>query len=159
MYLCAVYEVKKDMENDSAKAAAARILDNYLERRGHRKTSERYAILEAVYAAEGHFTLEELAGRLEQGRFPVSRATLYNTLRLFVELRIVTRHNLDGTTNYEACLKHGDHSHLICTHCGRVWEVESLEVGNVIRHLKTDGFQPDDYTLYIYGVCAECGGK
>ena len=147
------------MKDDSAKAAAVRILDNYLERRGHRKTSERYAILDAVYAAEGHFTLEELGERLEQERFPVSRATLYNTLRLFVKLRIVTRHSIGGTTNYEACLNHGDHSHLICTRCGRVWEVESLQVRDVISRMETNGFQPDDYTLYIYGVCDDCRGK
>ena len=34
------------------------ILDNYLESNKHRKTPERYAILDAVYSIGGHFSLE-----------------------------------------------------------------------------------------------------
>ena len=133
------------------------ILDRYLERGGHRKTAERYTILEAIYGMEGHFTLEELGEKLErERRFIVSRATLYNTLRLFTELRIVTRHSIGGATSFEAGLIHGDHSHLVCTRCGRVSEVESPQVNGVLYQLPMQGFRPDGYTLYIYGVCREC---
>ena len=66
-------------------AAVVRILDNYLEMNNHRKTPERYAILRAVYHMEGHFTIDELGEKLaEDDKFPVSRATLYNTLNLFM---------------------------------------------------------------------------
>ena len=41
-------------------AAVVRILDNYLEMNNHRKTPERYAILNAVYSTNGHFSLDEL---------------------------------------------------------------------------------------------------
>ena len=144
------------MTDNKAKAAAQALLDHYLERQGHRKTAERYAILDAVYSTEGHFTLEELGDQLEKEHFPVSRATLYNTLRLFTELRIVTRHSLGGTTSFEAGLTHGDHSHLVCTRCGSISEVESPQVNKVFCQLPLQGFRPDGYTLYIYGVCRDC---
>ena len=37
------------------------VLTAYLEQNGLRKTPERFAILEAVYAIDGHFTLDELS--------------------------------------------------------------------------------------------------
>ena len=88
---------------DNVIAAVERILDNYLEMNHHRKTSERYKILRTIYGINGHFTIEELNDYLQESNFPVSRATLYNTLNLFLELRLVTRHRFQGTTKYEAC--------------------------------------------------------
>ena len=46
--------------------AAARLqLDSYLEMNNHRKTPERYAILEAVLGINVHFSLDELAAYLQ----------------------------------------------------------------------------------------------
>ena len=45
---------------DEVKASVRQILDGYLDMKGHRKTPERYAILDAVYGMDGHFTLDEL---------------------------------------------------------------------------------------------------
>ena len=77
--------MKMTEKKDGAYSVVERILDNYLEMNNHRKTPERYAILRAVYGMEGHFTLDELGEKLtEDYKFPVSRATLYNTLNLFM---------------------------------------------------------------------------
>ena len=84
---------------ESVISAVERILDNYLEMNNHRKTLERYTILRAIYGMNGHFTLEELNARLlKEMNFHVSRATMYNTLNLFMELRLVIRHRFQGTT-------------------------------------------------------------
>lgn len=145
---------------DSVKNAVRRILDNYLEMNNHRKTQERYAILDAVYSISGHFTLEELGEKLTtEYRFPVSRATLYNTLNLFMELRLVIRHRFQGSTKYEACYDNNSHSHQICTVCGKVTEVNSPEISEVINELRLKRFRKDGYTLYIYGICSTCQGK
>ena len=77
--------MKKNEKKDDVRLAAEHILDNYLEMNNHRKTPERYAILRAVYSIEGHFTLDELGEKMaDEYKFPVSRATLYNTLNLFL---------------------------------------------------------------------------
>ena len=95
--------MKTNERKDSVLQAVEGILSHYLETNKHRKTPERYAILRAVYAIEGHFTLDELGDKLaDEYRFPVSRATLYNTLNLFLELRLVIRHRFQGSTKYEA---------------------------------------------------------
>ena len=134
------------------------ILDSYLEMNNHRKTPERYAILRAVYSMNGHFTLDELGEKLaSEYKFPVSRATLYNTLNLFMELRLVIRHRFQGTTNYEI---YGEsHCHQICTVCGKVTEVRSQEIAEAIDALHLKRFRKDGFTLYIYGICSICQAK
>ena len=53
---------------------ARKILDDFLDVTAGRKTPERYAILEAIYDIDGHFTVEELNDRLSNEKFVVSRA-------------------------------------------------------------------------------------
>ncbi|MBQ8487230.1 MAG: transcriptional repressor [Prevotella sp.] len=145
---------------DSVKTAVERILDGYLEMNNHRKTPERYAILRAVYSINGHFTLDELGEKLtKEYRFPVSRATLYNTLNLFMELRLVIRHRFQGTTKYEACYDNDSHCHQMCTVCGKVTEVRSPEIAQAIDELRLKRFRKDGFTLYIYGICSTCQAK
>lgn len=144
-------------KNEGVLKAVEHILDSYLEMNSHRKTPERYAILKAVYSIDGHFTLDELGVKLEEEyRFPVSRATLYNTLNLFMELRLVIRHRFHGTTKYEACYADNSHCHQICTVCGRVTEVKSPEIAEAIEKMHLKRFRKDGFTLYIYGICSTC---
>ena len=149
--------MKTNEKKDSVRTAVERILDAYLETNKHRKTPERYAILHAVYSLDGHFTLDELSEKLaEDSKFPVSRATLYNTLNLFMELRLVIRHRFQGSTRYEACYNHDSHCHQICTVCGKVTEVKSQDVANAIEALHLRRFRKDGFSLYIYGICSTC---
>lgn len=145
---------------ESVRAIVKQILTNYLETNSHRKTPERFAILDTIYSINGHFTLEELGEKLaEERNFPVSRATLYNTLKLFMELRLVIRHRFQGTTKYEACYDNNSHSHQICTVCGKVTEIKSAEIVRVIGNLHLKRFRKDGFSLYIYGICSTCQAK
>ena len=142
--------------NEKMKAQAREILDQYLESNQHRKTPERYAILDAVFSMRGHFTLEELGAALEKKNFRVSRATLYNTIHLFLELRLVVRHSLVDGTKYEASSSNENHVHQVCTVCGRVTEVQAPLVTAAINETRLQRFRKDAFVLYIYGVCSKC---
>jgi Fur family ferric uptake transcriptional regulator len=144
---------------ENVKAKVREILDNYLELRNHRKTPERYAILDAVYSIKDHFTLEQLSETLLANNFRVSRATLYNTIRLFIELRLVVRHNFQGVTLYEAYYASNNHCHQICTICGKITEISLPGVTQSINEARLRRFRKDGFSLYIYGVCSSCQGK
>ncbi len=145
---------------ESIKVTVKNLLTNYLELNNLRKTPERYAILEAVYSINGHFTLEELGEKLNGDlKFPVSRATLYNTLKLFMEFRLVIRHRFQGSTKYEACYDNNSHSHQICTMCGKVTEIKSPQIIKAINDMRLKRFHKDGFTLYIYGICSTCQAK
>lgn len=145
---------------DSKKASVKQILTNYLEQNNRRKTPERYAILDAVYDFAGQFSLDELGDRLcSNYHFLVSRATLYNTLRLFVELRLVVRHRFQGAARYEACYDKVGHSHQICTQCGKVTEIRAAEINEAVDAIHLRRFRKDGFALYIYGICSACQAK
>ena len=145
---------------ESVKETVKQVLTSYLELNKFRKTPERFTILEAVYSISGHFTLDELSEKLiKEYNFPVSRATLYNTLKLFMELRLVVRHRLQSTTRYEACYDNNSHSHQVCTICGKVMELKSPLVAKVVQQVQTKRFRKDGFSLYIYGVCSTCQAK
>lgn len=147
------------MATNIVKKKVQDILDKYLETNNHRKTSERFAILDAIYDMEGHFSLEELSQRMEEQNFRVSRATLYNTMRLFIELRLVVRHRFIGQTMYEACFNNDEHIHQICTVCGEVTEIEAAGITSAIEDTKFRRFRKDGFSLYIYGVCSRCQAR
>lgn len=146
--------MKKDIRN-----AVRQHLDDYLITNNLRKTSERYAILDAVLSLKGHFSLDELNDYLLEKSFRVSRATLYNNLRLFQKLRFVVCHRLSNGTKYESCCDSKDHCHQICTICGKVTEINSAELRDTVEEMKFKRFKKDAYTLYIYGVCSSCQAK
>ena len=56
--------------------------------------------------------------QLLKKNFRVSRATLYNTLHLFLELRLVVKHSLADGTKYEA--SYSEDNHMSCSAVMRV---------------------------------------
>ena len=146
------------MDNKS-RQTAIKILTEHLESNKLRKTPERFAVLDAVYSFSGHFRFDELNAHLEKENFRVSRATLYNTLKLFADLRLVIVHRLLGETFYEAGFAHDVHSYQVCTICGKVKAFQLPQLANVLKEAKLPRFHKDGMVTYFYGVCSTCRAK
>ena len=142
---------------DSIKDTARKKLDEYLALNSMRKTSERYHILDAACEFKSHFTIDELQDKLDkETHFKVSRATIYNTVKLFIMLRLMVRHRFQGKTKYEVCNITSNHCHQLCTICGKVSEFKSPEITSIMADLHLKRFRTDGFTLYVYGVCSTC---
>ena len=88
-------------------------LEGFLAEGGHRKTPERFAVLEEIYAAGGHFDVDTLLDRMKQRSAKVSRATLYNTIELFLEAGLVRKHRFGEQSQYEPGYPARQHDHII----------------------------------------------
>ncbi len=144
------------MVKENVKSTVKQILTAYLESNQLRRTPERYAILDIAYSFNKPFTLKELDEKLDENNFRVSRATLYNTMKLFVKLRLIVKHRLGGASLYEACYASGSHTYQICTECGRVSEIKAAALQEAVKNTHLRRFHSDVFTIYIYGVCSTC---
>ena len=139
------------METQNVKDTVRQIFTEYLTANGHRKTPERYAILDTIYSIDGHFDIDMLYSRMmDQENFRVSRATLYNTIILLINARLVIKHQFGTSSQYEKSYNRETHHHQICTQCGKVTEFQNEELQHAIENTKLSRFQLSHYSLYIY---------
>ncbi len=133
------------------------ILTEFLSLHKLRATRERFEILDAIYNINGHFTNDQLQDYLENVcKFRVSRATVYNTLNLFMDARLVVCHNCSVPPQYERALFVDPHFHLICTECKSMTEMKNSLIGESLKLVDTKRFKAAYHMLYVYGLCAKC---
>ena len=129
-----------------------------LRNRGYRVTPERLRLFREVYSHHSHIDAEALLRSMQSRGLKISRATLYRNLDLLVEHGFVRRQRLGGHRYvYEHVHAGQRHDHLVCTACGRVAEFVSPAIDALQRQIcDAHGFDPDEHTLQIHGICKEC---
>lgn len=71
-----------------------------LEKHGHKVTSQRVALGRILLAKAQHLSADDLLRQAAEAGVRVSKATVYNTLKLFVECGIAREINIDGSRVY-----------------------------------------------------------
>ncbi len=137
------------------------LFSDYMEANGQRKTPERFAILEEIYTRTDHFDADTLFMDMKSKNFRVSRATVYNTLDLLVNCKLVTKHQFDrGNALYERAHGFHQHDHLICKKCGKIVEFCDPRIHSITSMVgELMKFDITEHKLTLFGTCNDCSSK
>ena len=138
--------------------------ENLLREKGLKVTAQRIAVLSALSGeADSHLTAEEIYGLVKVKNPEIGLATVYRTIQILLELKIIDRIYLDdGYVRYELGHVYEDedshhHHHLICVKCGRVMSFQGDLLEGFEKNMEEKtGFRIQDHDVKLYGYCADC---
>ena len=128
----------------------------YIEKKGLRKTVQREAIIQAAFSTTAHYTADELIEMARKIEPSVSRATVYRTLPLLVESKLLHEIDLgkDHKTYDPNFVNRPHHNHIICVDCQKVVEFEDHYMETLEDCIsKRLGFSPSSKSVRIEATC------
>ena len=133
-------------------------LVNSLREEGFRITPQRIAIVEYLLKTDDHPSAEHIH-KIVQKKYPmVSLSTVYKTLDLLREKKLVNEIKVEGEARFDA---HTDeHINLVCMNCGKIEDIDE----NSLKEIQTKVARKSKYMILksnfeLFGYCNNCKSK
>lgn len=135
-----------------------------LHAQSYKLTPQREATVRVLLEhEEDHLSAEDVYLLVKEKSPEIGLATVYRTLELLSELKIVDKINFgDGVSRYDLRQEGAAHfhHHLVCIECGAVDEIQEDLLGEVEEIVERDwNFRIKDHRLTFHGICHRCHGK
>ena len=119
---------------------------------------QRLAIMDYLLTHRTHPSIEEIYLALCDDIPTLSKTTVYNTLKLFVEHGAAQMLTIDERN---VCYD-GDitlHAHFLCKHCNKIFDLPAPVEDEQIGKMKDNDFQVEEQHYYYKGICPSCKEK
>jgi len=128
-------------------------LEKELRKRGVSLSYQRLMILEYITKHNTHPTAEEIFTALNRNIPTLSKATVYNNLRILTDIGLIKAVKIeDHETRYD--LKAARHGHFKCNNCGNIYDF-CLDIDDLTSN-DLKGFQIFEKEVYFKGICPQC---
>lgn len=132
-----------------------------LHSQGYKLTPQREATLIVLLEREeDHLSAEEVFLLVKEKAPEIGLATVYRTLELLSELKVVDKINFgDGVFRYDLRKEGVEHfhHHLVCMECGSVEEIIEDLLSDVEKIVEEQwNFKVKDHRLTFHGICKQC---
>lgn len=128
-------------------------IGNYLIAKSIRPSLQRIKILEYLLKNRNHPTVEMIYNELISEMPTLSKTTIYNTLKLFVENKVAIVINIeDNETRYDADVS--IHGHFKCLQCEGVFDFTVDK--EMLSFAGIEGFIINEHHVYLKGLCRVC---
>lgn len=125
---------------------------------GIKPSQQRIALMDFLLENRIHPTVDEVYIRLSPEMPTLSKTTVYNTLKLFVQKGAAQMLTIDER-NVCFDVDTTAHAHFLCKECGRIIDLDKInsQWENLPEALK--GCKVEEIQLYLRGACKECSAK
>lgn len=116
---------------------------------------QRIAVMDYLLTHKTHPNIDEIYSALNKTMPTLSKTTIYNTLRLFVEHGAALMLTIDDKY---ACFD-GDihpHAHFLCSKCNKIYDLPLSEDFLERSMQGVDEYKVDEVALYYRGTCPNC---
>ena len=128
-------------------------IGNYLTNPNINPSYQRMTIFPYLFAHPNHPTVDTIYRALCTEIPTLSKTTVYNTLNLFIEKKLVYVIVIEENETRYDLLTH-THGHFKCTCCGAVFDVElSIDYSKSQELL---GCDIEEKHIYFKGICRNC---
>ncbi len=129
---------------------------DFLKTNGIKPSYQRIKIYEYLMNTKDHPTVESIYSALN-GQIPtLSKTTVYNTLKIFIDKGIAMAITIDDNeVRFDAFID--THGHFKCQECHRVYDFHVNFEGAIGDQL--DDFQILEQQMFFYGICRSCNEK
>ncbi|MCL0041311.1 transcriptional repressor [Dehalococcoidia bacterium] len=137
----------------------ARKIASVLTKRGYKLTAQRRAVIDVVVSSHQHLTPHALYERVRRAHPAIGLVTVYRTLEMLAELRLICRVHREGKSRSYTLAPSGHHHHLVCTECGTVADFTGCDLEVLQQRLSQEtGFKIEGHLLQFLGYCRDCQG-
>lgn len=143
----------KTLHGKTAEKLSIKQLSTILTQRGIRPSQQRLMILEYLMTHRNHPSVDMIYNAL-LGEVPtLSRATVYNTLNLFLDAGLVKALDIvENESRYDIMTT--THGHFKCKVCGEIFNFGVDETAMDSEDLS--GFEVEEKNVYYKGICPSC---
>jgi Fur family peroxide stress response transcriptional regulator len=130
-----------------------------LRKKGYKATSQRIAICRFALRSGDHPTAQTVYREVKPVHPTVSLATIYKTLHVLKELRLVQELAfVDDETRFDSYME--PHANLVCRRCGNISDIDDPMTREMVARVAARArFTLIGQRLDIYGICQECSHR